>query len=59
MNENKKGVKKTSLKDSLTPTQKVLSKIVPKNSSNTDPNGSYTGKPVNHWEKPTQDADDL
>lgn len=25
----------------------------------TDPNGSYTGKPVNPEEKPVQDADDL
>ena len=25
----------------------------------TDPNGSYTGKPERSWEKPVQDADDL
>ncbi|MCL2078134.1 MAG: hypothetical protein FWH08_07005 [Oscillospiraceae bacterium] len=25
----------------------------------TDPNGSYTGAPVNRSEKPVQDADDL
>ena len=25
----------------------------------TDPNGSYTGKPVDPEEKPVQDADDL
>ena len=25
----------------------------------TDPNGSYTGKPLNRKEKPVQDADDL
>jgi hypothetical protein len=25
----------------------------------TDPNGSYTGAPVNRYEKPVQDADDL
>lgn len=25
----------------------------------TDPNGSYTGRPVNIYEKPIQDADDL
>lgn len=24
-----------------------------------DPNGSYTGKPNELWEKPIQDADDL
>ncbi|MBR5496311.1 MAG: hypothetical protein IKV58_02875 [Oscillospiraceae bacterium] len=26
---------------------------------NTDPDGSYTGKPENKKEKPVQDADDL
>lgn len=26
---------------------------------NTDPNGSYTGRPENHDEIPVQDADDL
>lgn len=25
----------------------------------TDPNGSYTGRPLDHNEKPVQDADDL
>ncbi len=25
----------------------------------TDPNGSYTGRPLNKEEKPVQDADDL
>lgn len=25
----------------------------------TDPNGSYTGQPVDRYEKPAQDADDL
>ena len=25
----------------------------------SDPNGSYTGRPVNSEEKPMQDADDL
>ena len=25
----------------------------------TDPNGSYTGRPQNPYEKPVQDADDL
>lgn len=27
--------------------------------SRTDPNGSYTGRPLNPAEIPTQDADDL
>lgn len=25
----------------------------------TDPNGSYTGRPLDNDDKPTQDADDL
>ena len=25
----------------------------------TDPMGSYTGRPVEKWEQPVQDADDL
>ena len=25
----------------------------------TDPQGSYTGQPLNPWEMPVQDADDL
>ena len=40
-------------------TQKVIDQIVVKNVSNTDPNGSYTGKPTSQFEKPVQDADDL
>ena len=27
--------------------------------SPSDPNGSYTGKPQNKFDRPTQDADDL
>lgn len=27
--------------------------------SDTDPNGSYTGRPQDPWETPVQDADDL
>lgn len=27
--------------------------------SRTDPNGSYTGRPMNKYEVPVQDADDL
>lgn len=30
-----------------------------KKSPNTDPLGSYTGKPQNENERPVQDADDL
>ena len=39
------------------PTKRALETIVPP--SNTDVNGSYTGKPKNPWETPVQDADDL
>lgn len=27
--------------------------------SRTDPEGWYTGRPINEWAKPVQDADDL
>lgn len=39
------------------PTQKALDMFTPP--SNTDVNGSYTGKPKNEKELPVQDADDL
>lgn len=39
------------------PTKKALS--VFEDPSNTDVNGSYTGKPKNKKETPVQDADDL
>lgn len=39
------------------PTQKALSLFV--EPSDTDVNGSYTGKPKNKKEQPVQDADDL
>ena len=39
------------------PTQRGLGIFVPP--SNTDVNGSYTGKPKNKKETPVQDADDL
>ena len=39
------------------PTKRALS--VFDNPSNTDVNGSYTGKPKNKKEIPVQDADDL
>ena len=39
------------------PTQKALDVFTPP--SNTDVNGSYTGKPKNEKELPVQDADDL
>ena len=39
------------------PTQHALNMF--ENPSNTDVNGSYTGKPKNKKEVPVQDADDL
>lgn len=39
------------------PTQRALNMF--ENPSNTDVNGSYTGKPKNKKEVPVQDADDL
>jgi hypothetical protein len=39
--------------------QKPREMIAGMASPDTDPNGSYTGKPVNKNEKPVQDADDL
>lgn len=33
--------------------------IVNQPPSDTDPSGSYTGRPMNENEKPVQDADDL
>ena len=39
------------------PTQKALN--VYENPSNTDVNGSYTGRPKDKKEVPVQDADDL
>ncbi len=39
------------------PTKKALS--VFDDPSDTDVNGSYTGRPKNRYERPVQDADDL
>jgi hypothetical protein len=36
--------------------REIIADIV---AGDTDPNGSYTGAPVNRNEKPVQDADDL
>lgn len=37
----------------------IVNAIVNQKPSKTDPNGSYTGKPLNPYEVPVQDADDL
>lgn len=36
-----------------------VKKIVAQPPSDTDPNGSYTGKPLEEAEVPVQDVDDL
>ena len=40
-------------------TQQIVREIAQTPPSPTDPNGSYTGKPMDEEEKPVQDADDL
>lgn len=50
-------LKKKSIHRIPTPTKRALSIYNPP--SNTDVNGSYTGKPKNKKEDPVQDADDL
>lgn len=45
-------------KKDFTPTKKAL-KTISNYSPDTDPQGSYTGKPANVKETPVQDADDL
>ena len=37
----------------------VVNAIINQPPSKSDPNGSYTGKPLNEYEVPIQDADDL
>ena len=48
---------KKSVRLTPAPTKRALNVFVPP--SNTDVNGSYTGKPKNKKEVPVQDADDL
>ncbi len=51
-------MKKDKKSRKRTPTEKALGTIS-NFSPDTDPQGSYTGKPLNPKEKPVQDADDL
>ena len=37
----------------------VINAMVDRETLKTDPNGSYTGKPLDPHEKPVQDQDDL
>jgi len=39
--------------------EQIAKEIANQPPSPTDPNGSYTGKPVDKHEQPVQDADDL
>lgn len=39
--------------------EKIVNEIANVKSSKTDPQGMYTGVPINPYEKPIQDADDL
>ena len=48
---------KKSIQGVPAPTKRALGVYIPP--SNTDVNGSYTGKPKNKKETPVQDADDL
>lgn len=40
-------------------TQEVIDAYVSPKMKRSDPQGSYTGKPVDKYEVPVQDADDL
>ena len=59
----KKGVlkmqKKPPQKKSVLKQSQILHSIVHPTPSKEDPNGSYTGIPVEYGEVPVQDADDL
>ncbi len=50
----KKDEEKNILKES-----NILSSMINPKPSKEDPDGSYTGVPVEYGEKPVQDADDL
>ena len=45
-------------KEKQSPMAKAMA-LTDLSSDKTDPNGSYTGKPVDKHEQPVQDADDL
>ena len=51
--------KKTPQKKSVLKQSSVLNSIVHPRPSKEDPNGMYTGLPVEYGEIPVQDADDL
>ncbi len=51
--------KSSHSKDCPPLTKQVINQVIRMKSCKTDPQGSYTGKPVNPYEVPVQDADDL
>ena len=51
--------KSTKKNDVTNKAQAVVKAYLSKDIMSTDPNGSYTGKPEDKFEKPVQDADDL
>ncbi|MFI3312503.1 MAG: hypothetical protein R3Y62_01315 [Eubacteriales bacterium] len=52
-------MKKRKSKQEKTPMEAAMEVVKANMSSDTDPEGSYTGVPQNPGEIPTQDADDL
>ena len=54
--ENIKSRKKNDVANKV---DEVVKAYLSKDIAATDPNGSYTGKPLEKFEKPVQDADDL
>ncbi len=52
--------KKSNMKQtSVTSNADIVNAIINQGPSKNDPNGSYTGKPLDPNEVPVQDADDL
>jgi hypothetical protein len=54
--ENNKRSHKNKIDKVMQKPREMISDMV---AADTDPNGSYTGAPINRFEKPVQDADDL
>jgi hypothetical protein len=51
--------KKEKMEEKKKNIDRMVKQIIGDPVSETDPLGSYTGRPVNMVEKPVQDADDL
>ena len=54
-----KDIKSTKRNEIANKVQSVVQAYLSEDRINTDPNGSYTGRPEDPYEKPIQDADDL